>query len=225
MADDVVNPFDMASQATQNLPGSQSFEDIRNQWASFLDQPGARTFLLQTGLSLMTPQWGTPASQVAGAIGQGAAAVSRGEALQSKEEAERARAEAAGTRAELAAQRIPLAHYQRQSIEQGQAATNIRGAHAAFQRNQNALYNQYKTDYAEWQKLQRDVMAKPEQKAAAPEPKDPRKDPGFNDFSAWLRSPHGAHWATLPGVAQFAAPRQQTASRPQQQQSSEDETE
>ena len=203
---------------TAGIPNMDTFENIRGQWATFLDQPGARTALLQTGLALMQPpQFGqTPAGHIASAIGEGGAAVSRQQAEQSKQELEGARAEAAGARSREAAQRLPLEYFKRQSIEQGQAAGNLKNAHSAFQRSQNALFGQYKVSLQEYEKSK---LTTPSAQLGPP-PQDPRQDPSFNDFGAWLRSPSGAHFASLPGVSTFAAPRQaaQPPTAPQQPQ-------
>lgn len=104
---------------TANLPGRETFEELRSQWSNFLEQPGARTAMLQAGIALMQPpSFGdTPLSQFGRAIGSAGEAVTRDMELgrkereseskidlaESRSEAERARAGEAASRRETAA--------------------------------------------------------------------------------------------------------------------------
>ncbi len=80
------------------IPGMPAFETLRNQVATMLDQPGARNALLQAGVSLLTPQWGSPIGHIGQAIGAG------GEAASRAQEAELRREEAASKQDLRAAQ-------------------------------------------------------------------------------------------------------------------------
>jgi hypothetical protein len=102
-----------------------TFENIRNQWSTFLDQPGARTALLQTGLSLMQPpHFGdTPTAQVGRAIGAGGEAVTRQAEAQSKQELAQAKGETLRANMGQAGAKLGLEYFKRQSIEKGQQAS------------------------------------------------------------------------------------------------------
>jgi len=92
-----------------SVPGTQPQPTAIDQ---FLANPRLSAALLQTGLSLMTPQWGSPIGQVAQAIGSGAEAAQRQEAedikqqeANSKEDLRNAQAGAAEARANTASVR------------------------------------------------------------------------------------------------------------------------
>lgn len=71
---------------TANLPDYDTFGKIKDQWNTFLDQPGGRAALLSAGLSLMQPpSFGdTPTAQIGRAIGAGGEALSRQEVMDTK---------------------------------------------------------------------------------------------------------------------------------------------
>jgi hypothetical protein len=188
---------------TAGIPNMDTFERLRNQWTTFLDQPGARTALLQFGTSLLTPQWGGAGVQIGQALGQAGEAVSRGEAQQSKEEVAAARAEAATARAGEAGSRLSLEQFRRQSIEKGQQEAQAMQAIRTYQTEKQKA----QAAYADWVKnfnlgLRQD--------------KPPEKFPEYS-FEQWARDT-GA--IALPGVARVvgagrsAAP---TPPKPQQQ--------
>ena len=167
---------------TAGIPNMDTFEGIRNQWSTFLDQPGARTALLQTGIALMqTPQFGqTPTGQIGAAIGAGGEAVSRQQAEQSKQDLEAARAEAAGSRAGEAQQRLGLEYFRRQSIERGQEASrqaHLFGLHAAYNKTQETTYQR---DMHDWHQNNDHL---PEARRA-PKPERPQ----YLDFETWART-------------------------------------
>jgi|SRR5215813_1258570 len=107
MADDT--PFDTPQQQPQKRPPpGGDFSGIAQQWADFMDQPGARTALLNAGIALMQPpSFGdTFASQLGRAIGAGGEAATRGEAQAAEVERKEAQAEAARSRAGEAGARL-----------------------------------------------------------------------------------------------------------------------
>lgn len=117
---------DQGSDPTQNLMGPEAFNGIREQWNTFLDQPGGRAALLSAGLALMQPpSFGdTAASQIGRAIGTAGEAVGRREAMDIKQQdAENkaalaeARIGAAGARSGAAAERLDFA---REKLRAGQ---------------------------------------------------------------------------------------------------------
>lgn len=93
-----VDPFTPGptTDPTAGLPNPNDFENLRSQWSTFLDQPGARAALLQTGIALMqTPGFGqTPAGQIGAALGAGAEAATRSQLVGSKLDVEEAKGEA-----------------------------------------------------------------------------------------------------------------------------------
>lgn len=107
---------------TAGLPDAGTFENIRDQWMTFLDKPGGRGALLNAGIALLQPpSFGdTPASQIGRAIGHAGEGVARTEAMDLRQQeaaskaelrsaqagAAEARAGAAGSRAELQADRL-----------------------------------------------------------------------------------------------------------------------
>lgn len=107
---------------TAGLPDMGTFEQLRNQWATFLDDPRGRAALLSTGINLMQPpSFGdTGASQIGRAIGAGGETLNRTEAMDLKQQeadsraqlreaqagAAGARAGAAGSAATLASERL-----------------------------------------------------------------------------------------------------------------------
>jgi hypothetical protein len=106
------------SDPTAGIADPETFNNIRNQWSTFIDQPGNRAFLLQTGLALMqTPGFGEgPVGQIGRAVGEGAEALTRGRKLDiaeqeaaSKQDLRGAQAEAAIARSGTAATNVELA--------------------------------------------------------------------------------------------------------------------
>jgi hypothetical protein len=106
------------SDPTAGVADPDTFNNIRNQWSTFIDQPGNRAFLLQTGLALMrTPRFGQgPMDQIGDAVGEGAEALTRGRKLDiaeseaaSKQDLRGAQAEAAIARSGTAATNVELA--------------------------------------------------------------------------------------------------------------------
>jgi hypothetical protein len=189
---------------TAGIPGPDQFEQLRNQWTTFLDQPGARAALLQFGTTLLQPpQFGqTGAGQIGQALSAGGEAVSRGEEQKSKEDTAAARAEAATARAGEAGSRLSLEQFRRQSIEKGQQEAQAMQAIKTYQMEKQKA----QAAYADWVK-NFNLGLRPD--------KPPPTFPEYS-FEQWARDT-GA--IALPGVARIVGAGRATApaAKPQQQ--------
>jgi hypothetical protein len=85
-ADDPFTPGE-STDPTAGLPDYETFGKVKDQWNTFLDQPGGRAALLSAGLALMQPpSFGdSPMGQIGRAIGAGGEALSRVEAMDLKQ--------------------------------------------------------------------------------------------------------------------------------------------
>lgn len=130
---------------TAGIPNMQDFESLRNQWATFLDQPGARTALLQFGTTLLqTPGFGeTPAGQIGRAIGAGGEAVTRQQEAESKQELRGAQTEAATQRALGAASTLGLGYYRQQAMNERQKNALMLRAQAIYSSDIKAMQARY----------------------------------------------------------------------------------
>lgn len=83
------------------------FNSLKGQWDSFLDQPGAKTALLQFGINMMQPpSFGdTGISQVGRALGAAGEASTRQQEIERKEFETESKADLAGARADAATAR------------------------------------------------------------------------------------------------------------------------
>lgn len=146
---DPLSPFLPAAGA---LPGMETFESLRSQWDSFLEQPGARTALMQFGVNMLQPpSFGdTPMSQLGRAVGAAGEATTRQGILDVKEReseaktdlaearagAATARAGEAGARADAAASRLGL---QRERLELDRQRYGLQNSY-----NLLTQYNKYR---------------------------------------------------------------------------------
>lgn len=89
------------------MPGAETFTALKGQWDSFLEQPGAKTALLQFGINMMQPpSFGDTAfSQMGRAIGAAGEASTRQQVEERKEMEAEAKADVAEMRAYAAQQR------------------------------------------------------------------------------------------------------------------------
>lgn len=120
----MANPFALGpnDDPTAGLPDEGTFNKLRDQWTTFMEQPGGRAALLSAGLSLMQPpSFGdTPTSQIGRALGVAGETVGHQEAMNlkqreadikqqdasSKELLRSSQADAATSRADTAAARL-----------------------------------------------------------------------------------------------------------------------
>lgn len=115
---------------------------------SFLQNPRIGAALLQTGLNLMVPQWGSGIGQIGSAIGGGAEAAQRQEAedlkqqeASSKEDlrsaqagAAEARSNTAAARSDTAAQRLALMQSESDRKRDAANAANVRLYHQMYEK-------------------------------------------------------------------------------------------
>ncbi len=205
----MAGPFDPftpgpAVDPTAGIADPETFNNIRNQWSSFIEQPGNRAFLLQTGLALMQPpSFGdNPASQIGRAVGAGAEAATRQQVIESKlaeseskAEANIARAGEAGARAGAAQDRLGLDYFRLQAMGAKDENKQLADAQAAFLKDKNLLAVRHKERLKAWDdaNLLRTPGIGPRPPAEAPDP----------SFESWLQSKYGAGYAALPGVSKF----------------------
>lgn len=118
------NPFALGpnDDPTADLPDEGTFNKLRDQWTTFMEQPGGRAALLSAGLSLMQPpSFGdNPTAQIGRALGVAGETVGRREAMdvkqretgvkeqeaESKQLLRASQADAATSRADTAAARL-----------------------------------------------------------------------------------------------------------------------
>lgn len=208
----MAGPFDPftpgpAADPTAGIADPEMFNNLRNQWSSFIEQPGNRAFLLQTGLALMQPpSFGdNPASQIGRAVGEGAEAQTRQQIInsklaesESKSEANVARAHAAGSSAEAIQSRLGLDYFKRQSIERGQEANQLIAAQKLYESEKK----NDKADYARAQKLWTERNALLPKSKQEP-PLSPLKT--YDTFEEWARD-RAPHLLRLPGIGKAIAP-------------------
>jgi hypothetical protein len=173
-------PFDFSEQRPGQVPPEEQAA-LQGQWASFLDQPGARSALLNFGIALMQPpSFGdTPTSQIGRAVGAGAEAAGRGELQEAKVGELEARSSAAVARAGQGEARLGMDYFRRKSIEkEGEANRTQRAA--------NLWISDQKKDQTDYQREKKRIddlnVTKPSnQKIPYPPP------PPILDFPTWLR--------------------------------------
>lgn len=120
----MAGPFSLGpnDDPTANLPDEGTFNKLRDQWTTFMDDPGGRAALLSMGLSLMQPpNFGdNPTSQIGRALGMAGETVGRREAMdvkqretgvkeqeaESRQQLRASQADAATSRADTAAARL-----------------------------------------------------------------------------------------------------------------------
>jgi hypothetical protein len=188
---------------TAGIPNQDTFENIRNQWATWIDQPGNRQFLLQAGIALMQPpSFGdTGASQIGRAVGAGAEAATRGEIVGSKLAESEAKSEAAVARAGQAGERLGLEHYRRQSIERGQANQNLIRAQQLYQQDEAKVMGNYNAALRQWESENALLPANKQ----TPRPLPPKK---YTNFQEWVKD-RAPGLAGLPGVREMLGAPQQ----------------
>lgn len=103
---EVDNPF-----ASGPMPSNDTFRQLQSEWSNFLEQPGARTALLQAGISMLQPpSFGdTPMSQFGRAVGSAGEAVTRQGVLEQRERESDAKTDLAEARADAASARAGAA--------------------------------------------------------------------------------------------------------------------
>lgn len=103
------NPFyaGEGEDPTANLPDAKTFSNLRNQWDTYLQNPGATSALLSFGLSLtQPPSFGDNAfSQIGRAVGTAGETTSRREAMDIKQQEADSKAMAREAAANVAAAR------------------------------------------------------------------------------------------------------------------------
>ena len=148
------NPFyaGEGEDPTANLPDAKTFSNLRNQWDTYLQNPGATSALLSFGLSLtQPPSFGDNAfSQIGRAVGSAGETTSRREAMDIKQQeadskaaAREAAANLAGARAgnvglqsQIQQERATTAEQQRTdqlSMAQLKASVDLHGAYGRYQ--------------------------------------------------------------------------------------------
>jgi hypothetical protein len=194
-----------------------TFDKIKNEWSAWVDQPGNRSFLLQTGLALMQPpSFGdTATSQIGRAIGSGAEAATREKALdykfaeqESKTEANVARADAASTRANAATDRLGLEHFRQQMISNRAEDSGLIRLQQQYISQQNAANKAYNDRQRKWEEGEAN---KRYNKGVNPvEKPGPREQYKLDmPFEEWLQF-------TNPGLAAKVLKKQPKPQKPQQ---------
>jgi hypothetical protein len=198
------SPFDFS-----RVPGNDTFRALRSQWEDVLEQPGARTALLQFGISMMQPpSFGDTAfSQMGRAIGAaGEATTAQLEAQRKERESEaksqlaEARAEAAGQRATGAQERLQAAQERTQAFRERtgiQAANNLLNGYVSYvHKTQQAHGNAMKL----WEKAREnaELMGKP----IPPQP----TPPVIMSQDQFAATPMGQALARGAGISAPAAP-------------------
>jgi hypothetical protein len=188
-------PFDFSSGAAATSAVDPQ-DAVRSQWASFLDQPGARAALLNAGIALMQPpSFGDNlASQVGRAIGAGGEAVTRAELLNAKVGDIETRQELARARISQATDRLGLEHFRRKSIESVADANRQAGVFRTYIKDQNDVNKAYQRQLKDWNDLK---LTTP----ASQMPPQPTPPPAM-DFSTWMR----VRGAGLIGAQGLTAP-------------------
>lgn len=177
------DPFTPGPTADPTAGQSQPvFENLRNQWATFLDQPGARAALLQTGIALTQPrQFGqTPFGQVMNAVGAGAEAVSGGEMQQAKIQEMQNRAAVKEAQAGRAQERIGLEYFRQKALDTRAEQGREQRWADMYQRDQQFMNKIYERKLEKWE-ANRSLLG---EKAAGPKPEAPPK----MDYPTWRRT-------------------------------------
>lgn len=192
----MAGPFDFSSPVRSAAPVDE-YDKIRGEWASFLDQPGARAALLSTGIALMQPpSFGdTFASQLGRAVGAGAEAATRGELTESKVAEQEARSSAAVARAGHAGERLSLEQLRQQGMSERQSQQMQIRALDLWRKDQQASQTAYQKALKDWNDMKLTMPA-------AQMPPQPTPPP-FVDFDQWMATKGAGLLSTTvgPGAA------------------------
>jgi hypothetical protein len=217
------NPFTGSGEEdlTANLPDAQTFSNLRDQWSTFLGNPKAQAFLMNTGIALaQPPSFGdTGVSVATRALGQGTEAVGRQEAMDIKRQEAESKAAAREAAANLAGARAGAlglsAQLQQERLATQKTAEEHRFSTARLMAS-NTLHGQYNKVIAGIAKLNATSAADVLNRPGTPNYRPPAPIPSFEE---WVANDPGARSiAERAGLPVGGAPAAKPVLSPQDQQ-------